>query len=444
MSSIWSVRRSATDTKLAGVCGGVAAHWGVDPVLVRVGWALLALTGGVGIVLYVAGWLLIPVEGQDRSTVDDLFGGPANRWSKEVWVTLVAIACVVAFAVFSSVSPFGIGPALVLAVVWYFGFYRNRSRDARRRTPQAPPAVVPPPPPWPGAAFPPAGPPTPFTDAALAWQARVQQVRGQAPGAPVTPAAPAFPTYPAYPPAAPVPEAAPVDERAAFLAEPDPVGLYAEPEPEPVPARRVRATLAARRLRLITLVVLGLALAGLAVAGDAGVPFSFGVWAATSLLVVGLALIVSTWVGRARGLVPLGVLFTLLALVGASGLAPSAGDPPAFGERHLVYASVADLPANGDHLDGGELTVDLRGVKPTGDYRYSASLGTGRLVVTVPPGTGVRLGYDVGLGQAVSFGNQLGAGRAVHGSTELVRAAKGQPTLELDLSVDRGQLELQR
>jgi hypothetical protein len=153
---------------------------------------------------------------------------------------------------------------------------------------------------------------------------------------------------------------------------------------------------------------------------------------------------VATWVGRARGLVPLGVLFTLLALVGASGLNPSAAGPPAYGERHLAYASVADLPANGDHLDGGELTVDLRTVKLTRDYTYAASLGTGRLVVTIPPGTGVRLGYDVGLGQAVSFGSQLGAGRAVHGSTELVPAAKGKPTLELDLSVDRGQLEVQR
>ena len=43
-------RRSATDTKLAGVCGGVAARWGLDPVLVRVGFVLLALTGGIGVI----------------------------------------------------------------------------------------------------------------------------------------------------------------------------------------------------------------------------------------------------------------------------------------------------------------------------------------------------------------------------------------------------------
>jgi phage shock protein PspC (stress-responsive transcriptional regulator) len=65
MSSIWTIRRSATDVKLTGLCGGVARYWEIDPVLVRVGWALLALSGGIGLVLYLAGWLLIPGRGPD-------------------------------------------------------------------------------------------------------------------------------------------------------------------------------------------------------------------------------------------------------------------------------------------------------------------------------------------------------------------------------------------
>ena len=92
MSSIWTIRRSATDVKLTGLCGGVAQHWGIDPVLVRVGWALLALSGGIGVVLYVAGWLLIPVEGSDKALVDDLFGESVRRWPKELWITLVVVA----------------------------------------------------------------------------------------------------------------------------------------------------------------------------------------------------------------------------------------------------------------------------------------------------------------------------------------------------------------
>ena len=57
MSSIWTIRRSTSDAKLAGLCGGIAKHWGVDPVLVRVAFALLALSAGMGVVLYLAGVL---------------------------------------------------------------------------------------------------------------------------------------------------------------------------------------------------------------------------------------------------------------------------------------------------------------------------------------------------------------------------------------------------
>src|SRR6187200_981903 len=126
MSSIWTIRRSATDAKLAGLCGGVAQHWGVDPLLVRVGWVLLALSGGVGIVLYLAGWLLIPVEGKDKALVEDLFGESVRRWPRELWITFVVIASLAMTMVFGWLSPFTIGPAVVIAVIWYFGFYKGR------------------------------------------------------------------------------------------------------------------------------------------------------------------------------------------------------------------------------------------------------------------------------------------------------------------------------
>ena len=84
MSSIWTIRRSATDAKLTGLCGGVAQHWGVDPVLVRVGAVLLAFSGGIGIVLYLAGWLLIPRRRRDTSTLDDLPRRLGPEHSEEV------------------------------------------------------------------------------------------------------------------------------------------------------------------------------------------------------------------------------------------------------------------------------------------------------------------------------------------------------------------------
>ncbi|GAB2548310.1 PspC domain-containing protein [Rhodanobacter koreensis] len=52
--------RSRTDRKLAGVCAGIAEYYGWDPTLVRVGWIILTLLGGSGILLYLILWLVMP------------------------------------------------------------------------------------------------------------------------------------------------------------------------------------------------------------------------------------------------------------------------------------------------------------------------------------------------------------------------------------------------
>jgi phage shock protein C len=57
------VRRSRDDRMLAGVCGGLAKYFGVDPVVVRIGAVALTAAGGAGLFVYVAAWLLMPGEG---------------------------------------------------------------------------------------------------------------------------------------------------------------------------------------------------------------------------------------------------------------------------------------------------------------------------------------------------------------------------------------------
>lgn len=49
--------RSGSDRVLAGVCGGVAARLAVDATLVRLVFAILALAGGAGLLLYLALWV---------------------------------------------------------------------------------------------------------------------------------------------------------------------------------------------------------------------------------------------------------------------------------------------------------------------------------------------------------------------------------------------------
>ena len=54
------LHKSRTDRMIGGVCGGVAEYFGLDPTLVRVVWVLLTLLGGSGILLYIAGMILMP------------------------------------------------------------------------------------------------------------------------------------------------------------------------------------------------------------------------------------------------------------------------------------------------------------------------------------------------------------------------------------------------
>jgi phage shock protein C len=59
--------RPVDDRMLAGVASGIARYLDVDVTLVRIVIAVLAVVGGAGVPLYLAGWLLIPEEGSDQS-----------------------------------------------------------------------------------------------------------------------------------------------------------------------------------------------------------------------------------------------------------------------------------------------------------------------------------------------------------------------------------------
>lgn len=53
--------RSTTDRVFAGVAGGVAEYFDLDPALVRVAWALLILaSGGIFFLLYIVMWFVVP------------------------------------------------------------------------------------------------------------------------------------------------------------------------------------------------------------------------------------------------------------------------------------------------------------------------------------------------------------------------------------------------
>jgi phage shock protein PspC (stress-responsive transcriptional regulator) len=52
--------RSTEDKVLTGLSGGLGRYFGVDPVIFRIAFVVLALAGGSGVLLYLLGWLMIP------------------------------------------------------------------------------------------------------------------------------------------------------------------------------------------------------------------------------------------------------------------------------------------------------------------------------------------------------------------------------------------------
>lgn len=64
--------RSHSERMIAGVAGGLASYVGIDPLFVRIGFIILSLFNGIGIMLYLALWLIVPNEGslsEGRTTV---------------------------------------------------------------------------------------------------------------------------------------------------------------------------------------------------------------------------------------------------------------------------------------------------------------------------------------------------------------------------------------
>ncbi len=56
------LKRSIVDKMLAGVCGGLAKYFEIDPTLVRLAFAFAAIFAGTGILIYLVMWVIVPKE----------------------------------------------------------------------------------------------------------------------------------------------------------------------------------------------------------------------------------------------------------------------------------------------------------------------------------------------------------------------------------------------
>lgn len=57
------LKRSIADKMLAGVCGGLAKYFDIDPTLIRLAFAFAAIFAGTGVLVYLIMWIIVPKEG---------------------------------------------------------------------------------------------------------------------------------------------------------------------------------------------------------------------------------------------------------------------------------------------------------------------------------------------------------------------------------------------
>jgi len=126
--------RSETDRMIAGVCGGVAAYLGVDPVLVRLAFVILLLASGIGLAIYVILWVVMPTPARAQPEIRLLdeteTGDPAalkTRFSPAATVGVLLIL-LGAFFLLSQIGglPGYIWPIILIAAGLFYLIRRAR------------------------------------------------------------------------------------------------------------------------------------------------------------------------------------------------------------------------------------------------------------------------------------------------------------------------------
>jgi phage shock protein PspC (stress-responsive transcriptional regulator) len=112
--------RSTDDRVIAGVAGGVAEHFDIDPVIVRVVFIASVFLGGLGLVAYLAAWLLVPEKGGEQPIAHS-----ARRVPTWLLIGVLSIASIAVIAQVSDAWDGGLFWAAVLIVAGVLLYRRD-------------------------------------------------------------------------------------------------------------------------------------------------------------------------------------------------------------------------------------------------------------------------------------------------------------------------------
>jgi phage shock protein PspC (stress-responsive transcriptional regulator) len=383
--------RPANRRVFAGVAQGAA-----DALDISVGWAraifvLLALFGGLGVPLYLAGWILMPGEGERESIASRWargIGGDGMRW---VGIGLIVAAGIVLLSSTGFVRGGWIWASalLIIGVLLYRGDLETPGRT------QPPPIAA-------------------TEEPAVYGAARPTGSGADSDGAPYSDETVAsFAASPYSPVSAPTTD---------VYAPPAPIPVLPPPPPRSILGRLTLAGV------LLTLGVMAL-LDNLDIARPDAKHYIAAV-----IAVVGVALVVGAWWGRTRGSIAIGLLLAPTLILTTLVEVPFEGS---IGEARFSPETRTEIASPYEHAIG-ELRIDLRDLDE--DAALRAELGIGSLRVIVPADADISVISEIGIGQL----EVLGLTRGGLGVDRTVTSSGDGPELVLDLEVGIGELRVER
>ncbi|MFJ8821770.1 PspC domain-containing protein [Streptomyces sp. NPDC102467] len=401
-------RRDRPHKTLGGVCAGLGRHCDMDPVIFRIGLAVLAVTGGIGLIFYGFAWLFVPYDDEDENEFRKLLTGRVDGPGLAAIVTAL-VGCGVFLSMLNNggALTFAVVLALLLAGAGYWSQQR-RTADPDPVTAQA------------AADAPPEAQAPPVSPAPSWWRDPI------------------------------VKDGTHVGGTGYFWGPSDSENLT-DLTPGQAAARSgsaVARPAAPRRPRGIgALTFLAALIAGTAGTGASWESRSLGASLQTGLAIAlgvfGLGIAISAFRGRT------GAGSMILAVLTAGLLAASAALPSNIGTDWVrtdwAPASASELRPHYE-LGSGVGTLDLSKVKVAEGETLAThvEVGAGQAKVVVPTGSTVKLRIEVGVGDVQLPGDESNDVDIRPSVEKTVTFGDSGGVLEINLEVGLGQAEVSR
>jgi len=446
MRDISTLRRARDDRMVGGVAEGLSRHFDVDPIIIRVLFGALTLFGGTGLCVYLILWMTVPEEGKHDSGISSLLRRDPGR----VMVAGVSVAAVVGALTllttigWSSPNPFPIVTIGVVVLVLIAILSRRGERPPP--SPPPPPGTAPyagpsaypfstPPPPTSTA---PATQTAPVADAAtdVTTESATEQTTEQATATPVEPATESTVASTTEPPA--WWQRPRTTDGAAVPPGGSSHGPYTPvPPPPPPPPKPPRSHLFA-----LTMATIAIALGVVWLLDDAVVDdMPASVYPGVALGVISVALLISTWFGRSRLLIFVGLLAAF-----ATAVTTIVGSGP-IGERTYRPSSTIEL-RDSYEFGTGAMDLDLSYLadpENLSGQTVRVEQRIGELQVIVPSSISVEIDAEV------EFGDISGPPDALIDDTDTGEAVTVSsapdgtvPDLRLDVDLKFGEIQIVR